>query len=62
VTADNAVANPCATLEQDPTCGFLRSKCVNGARGASGECYVFTEVYDCGYTANIPTTTVAATE
>ncbi|ODN41391.1 conjugal transfer mating pair stabilization protein TraN [Piscirickettsia litoralis] len=29
-------------------CGFINSKCVDGSKGKSGLCYMFTDTYDCG--------------
>ena len=48
------VPTDCAALEQDPSCGFLRSDCVKYAQGQSGLCYVFEETWDCGTLAKIP--------
>lgn len=39
----------CIDYENNPACGFISEKCVENARGKSGTCYVFEEVYDCGY-------------
>lgn len=45
----------CAPLRTNPSCAYVRSECVEGAQGASGTCYVTQDVYDCGYTASVPT-------
>lgn len=47
--------NSCSEFEQNPQCGFISSKCLEGAQGASGECYVYEDTYDCGSTVRIPT-------
>ncbi len=44
----------CTALEADPQCGFLSSRCVQYAQGASGLCYVFEEEWDCGTWGGIP--------
>lgn len=49
------VKSSCGSLENDPQCGFIRSTCLEGAEGGSGECYVYEDTYDCGFTAKIPT-------
>lgn len=42
-------ADKCEELEKNSKCGFISSKCVEGAIGKeSGECYLFTDTYDCG--------------
>src|SRR3546814_540831 len=41
----------------DPTCGFIRTECMQYAEGASGTCYVHNEVWDCGYDADVGTVT-----
>lgn len=33
----------------DAGCTYIKSECTDGAQGASGNCYVFTNTYDCGY-------------
>ncbi len=48
------VATDCTALEADPNCGFLSSRCVKYAQGASGLCYVFEERWDCGTLHGIP--------
>jgi len=60
-TAANTVQTACETLEQNPACGFIKSECVAGASGASGTCYVFTDTYDCGSDATVPTQTAHST-
>lgn len=45
---DGGNNNSCKKYEDNPQCGFISSKCVDGAKGQSGECYVQEEVWDCG--------------
>lgn len=52
---DGEVTDSCKTFEENPTCGFVSSRCVEGAKGESGECYVNEETWDCGYDVSIPT-------
>ncbi|UIP27672.1 conjugal transfer mating pair stabilization protein TraN [Photobacterium sp. TLY01] len=47
--------NSCTEFENNPQCGFISSKCVDGAEGASGTCYVHEDTYDCGTDVAIPT-------
>lgn len=47
----------CAAYESNPSCGFIKSSCVEGALGASGTCYVHEEQWDCGNSATVPTVT-----
>jgi conjugal transfer mating pair stabilization protein TraN len=44
----------CQQLEQQG-CSFIRSECVEGTEGASGTCWQFKDIYDCGTTYGIPT-------
>ncbi|HBO1620029.1 TPA: conjugal transfer protein TraN [Pseudomonas aeruginosa] len=46
--------NTCQKYEEDKSCGFISQKCVSGAEGASGECYVKEEIWDCGYSVDVP--------
>ncbi|MBK3469031.1 conjugal transfer protein TraN [Pseudomonas sp. MF6776] len=46
----------CQKFEKDKSCGFISQKCVSGATGASGQCYVTEEVWDCGYDVEVPST------
>lgn len=48
----------CQKFEADKTCGFISQNCVSGAEGASGECYVKEEIWDCGYDVDVPSTGV----
>jgi hypothetical protein len=48
----------CAKYESDKTCGFISQKCVDGASGPSGQCYVKEEVWDCGYEVEVPSATL----
>lgn len=47
--------NTCETYEKDPACGFVSQNCMDGASGSLGTCYVFNEIWDCGYTVDVPT-------
>ena len=49
--------NGCAEFEQNPQCGFIKSECLDGAQGASGNCYVLKDTYDCGVDVAVPTLT-----
>jgi len=49
-----AVENTCEPLENNAACGFVRSACVDGAQGASSNCYVYEDTYDCGYDVAVP--------
>lgn len=42
------IVSTCEQLENDPQCGFVKGKCVDGAEGKSGVCYAYEEVWDCG--------------
>lgn len=44
----------CKKFEDDPKCGFIEQKCVGGAKGKSGSCSVFEEVWDCGVDVDVP--------
>lgn len=48
--------NSCQKFEKDKSCGFISQKCVSGATGSSGQCYVTEEVWDCGYDVEVPST------
>lgn len=54
-TNEGGAATDCGVLEADPACGFIRSDCVDGASGASGECYLYEDTYDCGGSVGVPT-------
>lgn len=45
---DGLRASTCEKLESTQGCGFISTKCVGNATGASGYCYVQEEVWDCG--------------
>ena len=52
---DGTNLNECREFEEDPTCTFIKSECIEGARGEeSGYCYAYEDEYDCGVTVNIP--------
>lgn len=44
----------CAALEADPKCGFIASRCIDGAQGTSGTCYAQEESWDCGIDSEVP--------
>lgn len=44
----------CEALDANPSCGFIGSTCLKGARGASGMCYIFEDTYDCGGGVGVP--------
>lgn len=50
----------CAPLEANPNCGFISSRCVDGAQTPDGGCLVTEEVWDCGIDTSIPTATSRA--
>jgi len=45
----------CIKYEENPQCGFISSRCVDGATGSKGNCYVHEEIYDCGTDVSVPT-------
>lgn len=53
---DTQSRNTCEQYEQEPTCSFVKTECVEGAEGSSGECYVQEDTFDCGFTVNDGTT------
>ncbi len=53
---DTVENNQCAQYENDSTCSYIKTECVEGAEGASGECYVQLDTYDCGFDASTGTT------
>jgi hypothetical protein len=54
---DNDTVNrdTCTKYENDPQCSYQKTTCVKGAEGASGNCYVQEDTYDCGFTATTGT-------
>ncbi|MBF0372151.1 MAG: conjugal transfer mating pair stabilization protein TraN [Alphaproteobacteria bacterium] len=50
---DTDQTTDCTKYEADPSCGFTTSACVQGARGASGTCYLLEEKWDCGYDVDV---------
>lgn len=45
----------CGDLEADPQCAFVKTECIEGARGEqSGHCYAYEDEYDCGQSYMIP--------
>jgi len=46
---DGGNLNTCTQYEQNPSCGFISQGCIDGAKGETGSCYAFEEVWDCGY-------------
>lgn len=53
---DTVERNTCEKYENDPTCAYIKTECVEGAQGASGNCYVQEDTFDCGFTVNDGTT------
>lgn len=53
-TNDGGQPDGCAVLEDNPACGFIESRCLAFAQGASGRCYAYEEKWDCGYTVEVP--------
>lgn len=45
----------CQEFESNPQCGYISSTCVKGAEGPGGECYVYEDTFDCGYSTEIGT-------
>lgn len=42
--------NTCTVYEDDPSCGYIKSECIEGLTGASnGACYGWEDTYDCGH-------------
>lgn len=52
---DEGVLNTCEEFEENPSCGFISSQCVEGATGLNGKCYIYEEKYDCGYNVDVET-------
>lgn len=53
-TSGGGVLDTCVQYEDDPACGFISADCVEGSESASGTCYIFNEVWDCGTDVTIP--------
>lgn len=58
---DGGNADNCSRYETNPSCGFISSRCLEGAQGASGTCYVYEETWDCGVTTTVPTASTGTT-
>ncbi|TXZ98626.1 conjugal transfer mating pair stabilization protein TraN [Vibrio cholerae] len=54
-TNEGGNLNSCQEFEDNPQCGFISSKCVDGAMGDSGLCYVQEDTFDCGVDVDVPT-------
>lgn len=54
-TNEGGQENSCEEYESNPSCGFISQSCVEGSTGSEGTCYVFNEIWDCGYSVDIPT-------
>lgn len=52
------IADTCGELRDNPQCGYIRSECIEGAKGPSGTCYAFTEIFDCGEDVEVETATI----
>lgn len=50
---EGEIKDSCVEYEENPSCGFISSQCVGKAKGDSGTCYLFEEVYDCGYNVDL---------
>ena len=50
---NNQDVDQCKEYEDNPQCGFISSRCVDGATGSRGNCYVYEETYDCGYDVDV---------
>jgi conjugal transfer mating pair stabilization protein TraN len=50
-----APADGCTQLRTDSRCGYVSTRCVEGAASPSGTCYVLEDTYDCGVSVNVPT-------
>ena len=59
--AVSEVQATCASLENNPKCGFISSECTEGAKANNGTCFVKTETWDCGYDQAVPQTTETTT-
>lgn len=47
-------ADSCEVYEANTSCAFIESKCVDDGAGSAGNCYVFSDTYDCGYDVDAP--------
>lgn len=47
--------NTCEQYEEDPACGFVSQSCIGDATSSTGNCYVYEEIWDCGYDVTYPT-------
>ncbi|MDX1296763.1 MAG: conjugal transfer mating pair stabilization protein TraN [Pseudomonas sp.] len=47
--------NTCTQYEQNPSCGFISQGCIDGAKGETGSCYAYEEIWDCGYDTSYET-------
>lgn len=52
---DTIERDQCEKYESDSNCSFIKTECVEGAQGESGECYVQQDTYDCGFDASTGT-------
>ncbi|WP_193085849.1 conjugal transfer protein TraN [Halomonas sp. FME65] len=50
--------NTCGDLEADPQCQFIETRCVEGAAGHEGFCYVESDIYECGEVGSVANSTV----
>ena len=51
-TNEGGSLDKCSKLEEQG-CQFISSTCTEGAKGASGICYVADSIYDCGYDVKV---------
>lgn len=54
-TNEGGNENSCEEFEANPSCGFISQSCVDGSTGSEGTCYVYDEIWDCGYSVDVPT-------
>lgn len=54
-TNEGGNPNSCTQYENDSSCVFVDSECLDGAKDRNGVCYAYTGRYDCGEIVNIPT-------
>jgi len=58
-TNDSTFTDTCSVLNSDPSCVYIEEQCIDGVAGASGACYAFTRLYDCG--KDVPITNIVST-
>lgn len=58
-TNESNFQDTCGVYDSDPSCVYIEEQCIEGVEGASGACYAFTRVYDCG--KDVPITNIVST-